>query len=78
MASNLALNTDEFTTCFQSQFGKDEWIGPSFEDLLVELPKRGIKRIAVACPSFVADCLRLWKKLEFAITRNSKKRAAKS
>jgi protoporphyrin/coproporphyrin ferrochelatase len=57
VASNLALKPDEFTTCFQSQFGKDEWIGPSFEDLLVELPKRGIKRIAVACPSFVADCL---------------------
>ncbi|MGQ0762201.1 MAG: ferrochelatase [Acidobacteriota bacterium] len=57
VASNLGLNTDEFTTCFQSQFGKDEWIGPSFEGLLVELPKRGIKSIAVACPSFVADCL---------------------
>ena len=57
VASNLGLNTDEFTTCFQSQFGKDEWIGPSFENLLVELPKRGIKSIAVACPSFVADCL---------------------
>ena len=57
IASNLGLKPDEFTTCFQSQFGKDEWIGPSFENLLVELPKRGIKSIAVACPSFVADCL---------------------
>lgn len=57
IASNLSLKPDEFTTCFQSQFGKDEWIGPSFENLLVELPKRGIKSIAVACPSFVADCL---------------------
>lgn len=57
IASMLGLNTDEFTTCFQSQFGKEEWIGPSFEDLLVELPKRGIKSLAVACPSFVADCL---------------------
>src|SRR5688572_27382144 len=57
VASNLDLKPDEFTTCFQSQFGKDEWIGPSFENLLVELPKRGIKSIAVACPSFVADCL---------------------
>lgn len=57
IASAAGLNADEFTTCFQSQFGKDEWIGPSFEDLLVELPKRGIKKLAVACPSFVADCL---------------------
>lgn len=57
IAAALGLNQNQFTTCFQSQFGKDEWIGPSFEDLLVELPKRGIKTVAVACPSFVADCL---------------------
>jgi ferrochelatase len=57
IAKTVGLQGDEFTTCFQSQFGKDEWIGPAFEDLLTELPKRGIKRLAVACPSFVADCL---------------------
>lgn len=57
IASAIDLNTNQYTTCFQSQFGKDEWIGPSFEGLLEELPKRGIKTIAVACPSFVADCL---------------------
>ena len=57
IAAALGLTASQFTTCFQSQFGKDEWIGPSFEDLLVELPKRGIKTVAVACPSFVADCL---------------------
>jgi ferrochelatase len=57
IAAAIGLNTDQYTTCFQSQFGKDEWIGPSFEGLLEELPKRGIKTVAVACPSFVADCL---------------------
>ena len=57
IATAVGLNSDQFTTCFQSQFGKDEWIGPSFENLIVELPKRGVKTVAVACPSFVADCL---------------------
>ncbi|HEY3103556.1 MAG TPA: ferrochelatase [Pyrinomonadaceae bacterium] len=57
IATAVGLNIDQYTTCFQSQFGKDEWIGPAFEGLLRELPKRGIKTIAVACPSFVADCL---------------------
>ena len=57
IASAAGLKPDQYTTCFQSQFGKDEWIGPSFEGLLVELPKRGIRTVAVACPSFVADCL---------------------
>lgn len=57
IASAVGLSGNEYTTCFQSQFGKDEWIGPSFEGLLAELPKRGIRKLAVACPSFVADCL---------------------
>jgi ferrochelatase len=57
IASAIGLKPDQYMTCFQSQFGKDEWIGPSFEGLLEELPKRGIKTVAVACPSFVADCL---------------------
>jgi len=57
IASAVGLQPDQYTTCFQSQFGKDAWIGPSFEGLLEELPKRGIKTLAVACPSFVADCL---------------------
>ena len=57
IASAVGLKPDQYMTCFQSQFGKDEWIGPSFDGLLGELPKRGIKTVAVACPSFVADCL---------------------
>ncbi len=57
IAAAIGLKGEQYTTCFQSQFGKDEWIGPAFEDLLVELPKRGINTVAVACPSFVADCL---------------------
>lgn len=57
IAAVLGLRPDQYTTCFQSQLGKDEWIGPSFDGLMDELPKRGIKTVAVACPSFVADCL---------------------
>ena len=57
IARELSLEPDRYTTCFQSQFGKDEWIGPSLENLLGELPGRGAKRIAVYCPSFVTDCL---------------------
>lgn len=57
LAAAIGLSPDEFTTCFQSQFGKDKWIGPSFEDLVEQLPARGVKNLAVACPSFVADCL---------------------
>jgi ferrochelatase len=57
IAAAVGLEADEVTTCFQSQLGKDEWIGPAFDDLVEESPKRGIRNLAVACPSFVADCL---------------------
>ncbi len=45
------------STSFQSRLGRDKWIGPSTETHVQELAARGIKRLAVACPSFVADCL---------------------
>jgi ferrochelatase len=35
----------------------DRWIKPFTDDFYRELPKRGVKRLAVMCPSFVADCL---------------------
>ena len=57
IADELGLPKDRYTTCFQSQFGKDEWIKPSLVGLLNDLPTRGVRRIAVFCPSFVADCL---------------------
>jgi protoporphyrin/coproporphyrin ferrochelatase len=45
------------STAFQSRLGRDKWLGPSTERHIEELAGKGVKRIAVACPSFVADCL---------------------
>ena len=44
-------------TCFQSRFGREEWLQPYLDVTLEELPKRGTKRIAVMSPAFAADCL---------------------
>jgi protoporphyrin/coproporphyrin ferrochelatase len=57
IANQMELNPDDYTVSFQSRLGRAEWIGPNTVDILNELPRRGLKRIAVACPSFVADCL---------------------
>jgi ferrochelatase len=57
IAAKLGLSRERYEMCFQSQLGKDEWIGPALEDLLTELPRRGVRKLAVFCPSFVADCL---------------------
>ncbi|MEX1098878.1 MAG: ferrochelatase, partial [Bacteriovoracaceae bacterium] len=42
---------------FQSRFGSEEWLTPYTEDVVEELIAQGKKKIAVYCPSFVADCL---------------------
>ena len=42
---------------FQSRFGSEEWLTPYTEDVVEEQIKNGNKKIAVYCPSFVADCL---------------------
>lgn len=42
---------------FQSRFGSEKWLGPYTDATVEELVKSGHKRIAVYCPSFVADCL---------------------
>ena len=43
--------------CFQSKFGKGEWIGPATDNLLIELANDKIKTLDVICPGFVCDCL---------------------
>lgn len=57
IAAQLELHPDDYTVSFQSRLGRAEWIGPSTVDVFRDLAQRGVKRIAVACPSFVTDCL---------------------
>jgi ferrochelatase len=57
IAKQLGLEEDSYTVSFQSRLGRAKWIGPTTENVLRELAKRRVKRIAVSCPSFVADCL---------------------
>ena len=42
---------------FQSRFGRAEWLKPYTAPTLKNLGKKGVKRVDVICPGFVADCL---------------------
>jgi ferrochelatase len=57
IAERLGLSADRYTVSFQSRLGKIPWIQPFTDVVLPELAKRGVKRVAVYCPAFVADCL---------------------
>ncbi|MDB1145031.1 MAG: ferrochelatase [Alcaligenaceae bacterium] len=51
-------------TGYQSQFGKDEWIKPSTQTLLAQLPTQGVKHLQVICPGFSVDCLETMEEIE--------------
>lgn len=42
---------------FQSRFGRAEWLRPYTDATLETLADEGIRKIAVVCPGFAADCL---------------------
>ncbi len=45
------------TLAFQSKFGPEPWLKPATADVLKELPRRGVRRIAVITPGFLTDGL---------------------
>jgi protoporphyrin/coproporphyrin ferrochelatase len=57
LAARLGLAQAGWSIGFQSRLGRTPWIKPYSDELLIELRERGITRIAVMCPAFVADCL---------------------
>lgn len=57
IARALDLKPQNYSVSFQSRLGRTPWIQPFTDLLLPELVKQGKRRIAVFCPSFVADCL---------------------
>ncbi len=57
LVRELKLEPHQYSICFQSRLGRTPWIKPFTDELLQELPKKGVKRLAVICPAFVSDCL---------------------
>jgi ferrochelatase len=57
LAAKLGLPSEKWSVSFQSRLGRTPWIKPYTDQVLPELVKKGVKRVAVFCPAFVADCL---------------------
>jgi protoporphyrin/coproporphyrin ferrochelatase len=51
------LGITRYEVGFQSRLGRSPWIKPHTDAFYRELPKKGIKKLIVLSPSFVADCL---------------------
>lgn len=57
VVKKLSLPKEKYSVSFQSRLGRDPWLTPYTDVVLRELPKQGVKRLAVVCPAFVSDCL---------------------
>lgn len=57
ISSRVTLERSKITVGFQSRLGRRPWLQPYTDYVVTALAKSGVKRLAVACPSFVADNL---------------------
>ena len=57
IAEALALAEQDWLICFQSRFGRAEWLKPYTDDTLRELARRNTAQVDVFCPGFAVDCL---------------------
>ncbi|WP_410220055.1 ferrochelatase [Pedobacter sp.] len=57
IAARLGIKPENYTVCFQSRLGKAEWAKPYSSEVLKDLAAKGIKKVLVFSPAFVADCL---------------------
>ena len=57
LAENIPIPVGYYSSAFQSRLGITPWIKPYTDHELATFYRRGVRRLAVICPSFVADCL---------------------
>ena len=60
IAAELDLAPEQYTVTFQSRLQsrlRDPWLQPYTDEVLKEMPAKGIKHVLAFSPAFVADCL---------------------
>lgn len=56
LADKLKISQERYTVCFQSRLDK-MWLEPFSDKVVINLAKKGAKKLLVFSPAFVADCL---------------------
>jgi len=57
LGDRLGIPAEKRSVCFQSRLGRDPWIKPYTDKVLIEDARAGVKRAVILSPAFVADCL---------------------
>jgi ferrochelatase len=57
LVATLGLDGSRARVGFQSRLGRNPWIRPYTDELIVEDARAGVRRAVMLAPAFVADCL---------------------
>lgn len=57
VARGLGCAPGEWFVAFQSRFGREPWIRPATDGVLLRWAERGVAGVDVVCPGFAVDCL---------------------
>jgi ferrochelatase len=66
LAARAGLPPERYSVSFQSRLAGEPWCRPFTDAALRRLPARGVKRLLVLCPAFVADCLETLEEISVA------------
>ena len=55
--ATAGIPAGKYSVSFQSRLGREPWMQPYTDEVLVRLAQSGVSRLLVLCPAFVADCL---------------------
>lgn len=53
----LEIPAERRRICFQSRLGRDPWLRPYTDEVLVDAARNGMRRAVIVSPAFVTDCL---------------------
>ena len=67
LARSLELAGTAWSVSFQSRLGRTPWIRPYTDEVLPALAADGVRRLAVLCPAFVADCLETLEEIDIRL-----------
>lgn len=72
VVERLNIPEEKYSQTFQSRLGIDKWLEPFTADKVVELAHKGVKKIAVLTPAFVADCIETLEEIEMEAGKDFK------
>ena len=57
LAAGMNWSAADYSVTFQSRLGRAPWLRPYTDETLSQLPAKGIRKLLVMCPAFLADNL---------------------